>query len=327
LRKPERTMVIAEARISNRIADRIACLGKWAGAGPQGDGMKHVKRLIVAAIVVVVLVVVGAVLGIDRLARTGVEAGSTYALGVPTTLNKADIGIVSGRSELSGLTIANPKGFDADHLLTLNEGALDVSVGSLTKDTVEIPEFSLTGIDVNLESKATGSNYKVILENLGRFESGKDAQTGQQEGKKFIIREIIIKNVKVHVNLSPLGGSLLKVTVPIDELRLRNVSGESDKGIVLAQLADTLIKAILTATIERGQGIVPGDMLNELGSGLKNLTSLADGGTTLSVAVDGKLKEVGEELNKAAKQLGATTKDAERALKGVGDLLKKKEAK
>ena len=135
--------------------------------------MKKIKRVVVGGVVLVVLILTSGVIWIDSVAKTGIETGSSFALGVDTKLDSADIGIFSGRSELVGLKVSNPPGYQSDNFLELGGGVLDVSLASLTSETVEVSEFTLTGIDMYLEKKVLKSNYKTIMDNLGRFESGK----------------------------------------------------------------------------------------------------------------------------------------------------------
>ncbi len=300
--------------------------------------MKRVKRLVAVVVAVVILIVVAAVLWIDRLAKVGVEAGGQYAFGVPTRLDTASIGILRGRSELSGLDIANPEGFETPHLLKLDDAVLAVSLGSLTGDTVEIPEFSLAGVDMNLESKGGKSNFKIVLGNLGRFESSEKEPKAKEEkeGRKYVIREIVVKDIKVNVALLPIGGSATRVTIPIEELRLKDVGTGSDKGIILAQVADTLLKAIIVAAMEKGGGTIPSELLGELNGAMASLAPLKTVGASLAVNVNGTLKDLsaqvgtaGQQLTQqaqgAAKQLGDTTKDAQQKLTDeIGGLLKNK---
>jgi len=286
---------------------------------------KKIRRLVIGIVGLVVLALVLGVVYIDHVAKAGIEHGSTYALGVPTKVNSTDIGIVQGHSELAGLNISNPQGFKTDHFLKLGNGVLDVSLTSLTSNLIEIPKLALSDIDVNLEKQSGKANYQVILDNLGRFESGKKEEPPpDKEGRKFIIREILISNVNVHVSLLPLAGlgDAVNVTVPIKELRLKDVGTDSDKGVLLAQLADTLVKAILAAAIETGGGIIPADMLNELQGGLKSLESLASVGASLAVEVEGQLKAVTAAGADVVKQVTGTVQQAVDQLKAAGDSAK-----
>lgn len=309
--------------------------------------MKKVKKIIVALIAVLVIVIVLAVVFIDRIAKAGTEAGATYALGTKTTLNSADIGIVSGRSELQTLQVNNPDGFDTPHFLKLNKAAMAVSLGSLTGDTVEVPEFTLDGIDVNIEKKAGSSNYQVILDNLKKFESKeqKPAEKPAEEegGKKFVIREILIKNVTAHVKLAPMP----EATVKVPEIRLKNVGTGSDKGVMIAELTNALLKAIMMAIVEQGGGLIPADILGELNTSLAALAPLKDIGASLAVNIDGALKDLGggaakvvqQATGEAAKTVQAATQEASKAVEdaakkatedaknALGGLLKKPDEK
>lgn len=289
--------------------------------------MKHIKKIVLIAVLAVVLVAIAAVVWIDRIAKVGIEKGGTFALGVPTTLDSASIGILSGNSAITVLQVANPPGYSAPHFLKLNSGQLNVALGSLTKDTIEVPLFALTGIDVNLEKKAGKANYQVITDSLSRLESGKDKPAESKEaketgeGKKFVIREIVIKDVKAHVNLLPIGGNVTEVTVPIDELRLTDV-GTGGKAISLAELTNTLVKAILTATITKGGGVIPPEVLGDLQGSLANLQSLKDVGATLAVNVDGAMKDIAGGLGKAAQGLGEAVKNPTEAAQKLGEAAK-----
>ncbi|NLX12469.1 MAG: hypothetical protein GXY44_02300 [Phycisphaerales bacterium] len=288
----------------------------------------RIIKALAGLLVVLLVMVVVAIVWIDRLARIGIEKGSTYALGTDTTVKGVDIGILTGHSELSGLRIANPPGFEGEHFLQLDEGVLDLTLGSLTGDTVEMRLLSLSGIDMRLEKKEGKSNYQQIMDNLSRFESEKTPPPEKKEGKKFVIREVIIKDVKCRVHLIPLGGQLTEVTVPIDEVRLQNVGSDSDHGLLLSQLVNTLLKAIFMATVQKGGDLIPQDVLGELNAGLAKLESLKEIGATLAVgagqAVSDVAGQVTQEAGKAAQDLGDKAKQAaEDVTTGLGGLLPK----
>ncbi len=293
---------------------------------------KSIIKVLVGLCVALLVVVVVVIVWIDQLGRVGIETGSTYALGTETKVDGVDIGILSGHSEMAGLNIANPKGFEGAHFLKLDQGVLDINLGSLTGDKVEIPLLSLSGIDMRLEKKEGKSNYQQIMDNLSRFESDKTPPPEQKEGKKFVIREVVIKDVKCHVQLLPLGGQWTEVTVPIDEVRLQNIGSDSEAGVILAQLVNTLLKALFMAAVQKGGDLIPQDILGELNAGLANLESLKDVGVTLAVGAGQAISDVAaqtaeqvtKEAGKAAQELGDKAKGAtEEISKGLGDLLKK----
>ena len=294
--------------------------------------MKSWKRWVTWIIVAVLVMIVGAVAYIDYLAKAGVEFGATYALGVDTTLGSADVGIFGGSCELKKLRVANPEGFGSDHFLAMNRGLVEVSLGSLTKQTVVVPRLELDGLDLILEKSEGRSNYKVILDNLSRSESGEPAADAKQEtkkeGKAFVIEEISITNTKVTVDLLPIGGELSRQELTIPEIKLSNVGSESGKGVALAELTGVLLKAILQSVINSGVDL-PGNISKELGSGLAQLKSLSGYGVSLVGDVGSKATEAAKQISgELEEKVGDVGEEAGEAMKGIGDglggLLKEK---
>ncbi len=279
------------------------------------------KLAILAGALVAVLagIVVLAFMSIDSMAKTAIVRGSTYALGVQTTLASADIGIVSGEFTMKGLEVANPEGFESDHFLRLDEGFLAVSLGSLRQDTVEVPTLALTGIDINLEKRGGRANYKIIADNLKRFESRDTADDGAQAdagkpGKRFVIHEIIIRDVNVTVDLVPAGGALTRLEVPIEEIRMTDVGSES---MTTAELTDRVIKMILAAIVKNGAHL-PADLVNDLGGALAQLGDL--GNMTVTETARTVVKVV-EGLGEGGDEVGKAIGDA---IEGLGGLFGQK---
>ncbi len=278
------------------------------------------KALIKLGLVVILVVVAAMAAGafyIDSIARKGIESGSTYALGVPTSLDKADVGLLSGEFSLAGLNVANPGGFTSPHFFALNNGSVSVSLGSLRKDVIELPSLTLNGISMNLERAGDKSNYKVILENLKRFESGggPPGKKPAEGGKKFVIRNLEIRDINVHVNLLPAGGELTKVNVPIDVIQLKDV-GSGGKSVQLSDLTGVILKTIMTVAVQKGGDLIPGDIAGELTKGLGELQNLGDQGITVLLGDGGVVQTFG----KTAEQLGKT---AEEGVMKIGDEAKK----
>jgi hypothetical protein len=291
---------------------------------------KIVVGVVVSAVVLLVIGVVVALIMIDSIAKKGIESGGTYAMGVSTSLNNASIGLTSGKFGLSGLTIENPKGFEGK-FLKLGDAGLDVTLGSLMQDTVVVPRFALSNVEVDLKRNASGANYDAILQNLKRFESKDKAQPKEDKpGKKFKISEIVINNVIVHLDL--LGGpaGVTNLNIPIAEIKLTNV-GSDGSGVDIAELSSTILQAILAAAVEKGGGLIPADVAGELSAGLGQLSGLANVGVEAVGKVGEQVTKLGEDLTKsasdAAKGVGDATKGVTDAAKGIGDLFGPKEKK
>jgi len=297
-------------------------------------------RKILLALLLLILLVIGGLAAtlfyIDGIARSAVEKGGTYALGVPTRLESAHVGVFSGTFGLGGLEVENPEGFEAKRFLALREGAAEVDLGSLRTDKVEIPTIRLAGIRMVLEKRDGKANYELILEHLESLTGpGEPAPEAQQAGKSFVIRELIIEDAEVDVQLLPVGGELTRTTVPLERIRLTDI-GEGEQGVKMSELSGVIVQAILAATL-RKSGELPGQLAGELGRGLAGVGSIAT--STLQVADEtfgnlgqsagDLLKEAGIELevpegvkqagDKAGEAIEETGKKAEEAAKKIGE--------
>lgn len=283
--------------------------------------LRKLKLLIVAVLLLLITTVVIGVWKIDSIARKGIEKGATYALGVPATLGSASVGILSGKFGMSKLNVGNPPGFAAPYFLSLEGGSVQVSLGTLRQSTVELPLLTLDNLDVNIERKDGNSNYKVILDNLARVQSGTGSEPPSKDEKRFIIRELSLKNVKVNLDL--LGGpgmigDLTKVPLTIDEIKLNDVgktgTGVGGTGVTMVELASIIMQAVLGAVAEKGGGLIPDDLLGDLKGKLAGLDGIKD----LGMKVFGDPKGSVEQARKKA--VDDATKEGKKA---AGDALDK----
>ncbi len=287
--------------------------------------MKFIKRLIGVVLLLLLLVIGGLVFAafrIDALARTGIEKGATYALGVPTTLAAADVGLLGGTFSMSDLHVGNPPGFTSPHFLSLGTGGVAVSLSTLSQQTVELPSFSLDRLSVNLEKRGdAGTNYKVILANLDKLKgSSPTTKPASTDERRFIIRDLSIKNVNVQVDLfgGPGAiGELTKVNIPIDEIKLADVgktgTGVAGSGVTMSELVSIIVQAVLGAAADKGGGLLPADFLGDLKGSLANLDGVKDLGMKVLGDAKGTIEEAGK------KALQDTAKKAEDAVKDVLD--------
>lgn len=280
--------------------------------------MKLARKLAIVAVVLVLIVVLGVVGGlyyINDLVKIGVEKGGTYALGTKTTLGSADVGVFSGKAAINSLTVANPEGFKAPQFMSLGDAAVELSLASLREDVVTIPKVQISTVRVTLERKDGKTNYKVILDNLAKLKapSDKPAPASTEPGKKFIIKDLDIKDVKVTVDMLDTPLPVGSLVVPIDEIKLTDL-GSASNGLPMSDIVGIVVRTVLATASANGGGIIPADMLSDLQSQLGALGNLDELGIKVT-------SQVGAELQKAADNA------RQQLEKGLGDAAKTVEDK
>ena len=288
--------------------------------------MKKLLKIGVILVVLLLLLIGGGLLlvlaNLNGIAKKAIEAGGSYALGVPTTVQSVGIHPMAGQMSLQGFKVANPTGFTSDHFLTLGSGDVAVTLNSLQSNVIEVPTFKLDAIDVSLEKKDGSSNYKVILDNLAKLQGNSTskpaASPSNSPEKKLIIKDLEITKVNVHVDMLGVPGgvgkvlnSAAKIDVPIEKIQLTNVgqtgTGTAGTGVTVEQLTSIIVQAVLSAAAEKGGGLIPTDILGDLKGGLGALGGLG----SVGVNVVGKVGETAVNLGGGA---------AEAAGKAVGDV-------
>tara|TARA_R110000868_G_scaffold119469_1_gene316727 strand:+ start:465492 stop:466487 length:996 start_codon:yes stop_codon:yes gene_type:complete len=297
--------------------------------------MKTILKIVAVLIIVVVLAFVALIaFGLsqaDAIVKAAIERGGTYATQTTTTVDDVHLGLRDGSFEMNGLTIANPAGFSSDHFFKLASTNVKLDTASITTNVISVPTVSFDGIDVVLDKGKDPSNYNTILNSLKRFEnSDTKAAPENQGGKKVTIDTLTLNNIDIRVANMP-GVSFLTgdIAINIPTIELKDIGKE--KPMTTAEVVNLVIKTVLTAAVEAGGGILPGDILGELGNGLGALSSLSDMGITV---LDGAGQIIGDNignvLDGAGKAVDDITNDAKDAIDnatkdlpaGVGDGLK-----
>jgi len=295
------------------------------------------RKLLIAIALLVVVVAIAAVFFLDAIARVGIEAAGTYALGTRTTVREASIGVVSGKTAIRGLSVDNPAGFSPEKFVALDEIAVDAGLSSFTGDKIVIERVALTGLVIEIEKDASGVlNVQKFADHLKKATGGgsdagkggeqKPAPTG--ESKEAVIRELRLE--KMQVNLRNIaGGKDGFVEVKLPDLVIRDLSSKGGVDVLASELSGVVvgsaIKGVLAANI-KGLG---SDVLGGLQGAVEGIGGAITG--SLGDAVDkgvteagAALKAVGEGITKglgetAGKVLDGAGKTIEGAGKAIGD--------
>ena len=277
------------------------------------------KALKIAGIVVAVLVVALLVawLLIDSVAKTGIERGGSYATGTPTKVHGVSLSLLHGQVRLDYLSVANPEGFKTSHFLEVGKLDVGVVLGSFLGKTVEVTQFDIDGLDLNIEQQGGTTNVAAILDHIEKLGGQKD-QPKEPSGKKLKVSRIVIRNVVAHIQVLPVGGEATTLDIPVPEIVLENVTQDNAQGIAVSELMRRLVPAILAAVVDKAKGIIPDADLNKLSGDITSATqALGQGAANL-------VNQAGGRAAKTLEGLGAGTKQTGEAVqKSVGGALDK----
>ena len=282
---------------------------------------KILLRVVLVIVVLLVLVVVVGWLKIDSLAKMATQRGVTYATGTPTKVESMNVSLLSGSVGLKQMVVSNPQGFTASpDLLATGSFKLGVDVGSLFGPTVRVREFTLDGLELNIEQILGGSNVSTVIANLKRL-SSPSQQPKQPSGKTVAVDRIVIRNVVARFYL-PAQLAQRPIEVKLPEIQLNNVTSDNAGGVAISELTRRLLTAVLAAVAEKSQGLVPADVLGGFNKDVGELVSSAgsQAAQLVNQAKGEALGKLGQQATQAFGQPGQPVEENVRErMKGLLD--------
>jgi hypothetical protein len=238
---------------------------------------RGIKLISIGGIMLAAITVAVVAMYINVFAKHGIERGSEHALGVDTSVDDVNLGLVSGKFGISDFHVRNPEGFETEDFFVLQNARLSVGMRSVMADTVIMDELSLDGIELNLEFINGNGNYKAILDHLKQFEKKNGTQKSKEPTKRFIIDRLTVTNVVARVRVkSPKLGIDKEMTVEVPEIRMEKV-GAKKGGVGLPEITSIVVTRMLDAVMREG-GDLPSQIRSainkELGQLVKQQRSL-----------------------------------------------------
>lgn len=262
--------------------------------------MKILVRILIGLVALVLVLGLAAFFFLDSIVRGAVEKGGAHATGTQVTLDKADFALTSGKLDLGGFAIMNPEGFKDEPCFSARTIHAAWQNGTIFSDELVIDEIALDGLAVNLERAGGRTNFGKILQHIqelgGKGGEEKKPEPDGEKKRTLVVKHIKITNIDatVHLDGVPLASGSAAVKVPLVELSDFRSDGTTQE--IVAKLTGAVVDAVLGATLDAGNAVLPKEILGDLKGNLDDLKKQAKD----------KLKEVEKDLG------------------GVKDLFKKK---
>ncbi|NCA83462.1 MAG: hypothetical protein EOM72_12090 [Opitutae bacterium] len=295
--------------------------------------MRLFAKIVVGIVAVLAIALVALELSLNSIVLKGFNSAAPGAIGVPASLQGADISLARGKATLAGLHIGNPAGYKTDGILDLASVSVTLDNASLLTDTILIKEIAIDGLVVTYEKGLLNSNLGALIESLSAGEDkpaegeAKEEKTAEEKpAKKVVIEKLTITGARMHFSVTAAaaltgGGSL---PIPLPPITLTDLGKEKD-GVTVVEAIRRVLTAIAEAAgaalagsahlIGQGLGAV-GDGVWAVGEGAVGAGTAIVGGT-----VDAGKAVVGGAVD-AGKAIGGGALDAGKAIgEGVGDAL------
>ncbi len=257
------------------------------------------KKLLIGLFLLVVIVVLAAyfLLGnLDNIVKASIQKYGSEVTQTSVDVSDVHIGLTDGLGTISNLKIGNPKGFNSDYLLHMNNIGVQIDLQQLSPELIVINQILLDGPSIIYELSKDGSNVDVIKKNVNAYAGSGDNSGGDEDsGLKLIIENLIIKNGDVKISSNMVKDKTLSTKLPA--IHLRDI-GKDTGGASPAEVAKKVV-SVLTSQISTVAGKL-------------DLRSLMD---------EEALKKLGQEKLKDTS--GKTVDKIKDIGSGAGDKLKK----
>jgi len=253
-------------------------------AKPKRSWKKLARRIAVVSAILLVALVIFLWLLLDWTVAATVRNVAPMFTGTPVELKSVSIGILSGRVELSGFKVANPKGFAHEYAFELDKFVCHVNLPSALTKKIIVEEVTIDGMLADYEVSLQGSNLAQIQKNvessLGKSEakSADDDDKSDDDGKKeksekpaqkVVIRKLSVGGIK-------LASGVLKL--PLPPIALNDLGEDSALGEVIDKFYVALMKSVgdaLSSQAVQGLGDAAKNFGNVAGDAAKSFGNAA----------------------------------------------------
>lgn len=166
---------------------------------------------------------------LDALVKAAIEKAGSQTTQTAVRVDKVKIVLSDGAGTISGLSIANPKGFEARHAFLLGTVSTQINIKSLATGPIIIDKVIIRKPQVFYEmNKDRESNLNMLYKNIDAATAGSgsaDKAAANSAEPKLIIRHFQFADATVEANVVPLNNK--KYTLKLPTIDLENLGGKN----------------------------------------------------------------------------------------------------
>lgn len=250
------------------------------------------KKVLIWILAILVVLVGGVLLfvnyGLNDTIQTALQSEGSRMTETDVTVRDVNLSLMGGSLSLSGINVANPKGFSAGNALSLGKINVSVDRSSLFTDRIIIKEIRVDNPSVLLEKSGKTTNLQALQNALKRHSPPSSGEGAASEPVKVLINDIYVNTTKLNYKLSP--AATLK-TISLPDVHLQNI-GTGGEGVDVKAAVQQVVAQmtpVVMAELVKLEGLsVVKNSLGQVG----NLDALLKDGDA------GMLKDVGKSAGK-----------------------------
>ncbi|MBQ9771007.1 MAG: hypothetical protein IJW23_04195 [Lentisphaeria bacterium] len=164
-------------------------------------------------------------------------------------IQRIELHLWSGNVNVSGISAANPKGFQDKEMLTLKQIAVNLNISSLSKETIVINKILVDGLDFYFEPSSAGkNNVEMLVDHVTKLFPASEKKEEPGEPKQVQIGHISLKNIVLHARMPKELSALNEgIAITLTEIDVFQQRGEAEiKNIIISNPAGFFEENILT---------------------------------------------------------------------------------
>lgn len=230
------------------------------------------KTLAIAGLLLMIVAVAIALWlrgNLDGLVKDAIQSQGSAMTQATVSVGQVEISPGDGKGVIRGLVVGNPAGFKTPHALKVGEIEIVIDIASVARDVVLIRRIAIAAPDVIYEKGDAMTNFDAIQKNIAAHLGPAGDKQG---GKKLIVEELTIRNIKAQASAGFMQGKT--VSVPLPDIVMHDV-GKARGGLTPAELGAEIARALksrLTGAVSFDKlAKSAGEALDKAGTAIKGL--------------------------------------------------------
>jgi hypothetical protein len=183
---------------------------------------------------------------LDWIVKNAIERYGSQAMGTAVRVDRVSLRPAQGIGTIQGLTVANPRGYSAPHVLSLGGISVRIAPRTVASNPVIIDDIRIAAPLVVYEmNDERVANVDVLKKNIGAAPPATTETSSKKgikdKGKRLRIRHLLIENAKVDVRIATLGNK--PRTIALSRIEMSDIGGRN--GAPPDEVAKQIVSAIL----------------------------------------------------------------------------------